>query len=125
MIEDRRTSEMTFLEAIDAAKEGKKIRDVNWPNGQYIFYKDGYWHDEENSTNFWGLVNVHNEYEIYEDKAHEKAEFLKDFYVLCSQDGNIVSAIRFKNEKDVLNYYKYSASNSRMYVLHLRVVEKN
>lgn len=118
---------MTFLEAIDAAKEGKKIRDVNWYEGIYAFYKDGFWRWKNTSDDReYDSVDLflNDEYEIYEDKAHEKADFLKDFYVLCSQDGNIASTIRFKNKKDALDYYKHYVSNSEMYILHLRVVEK-
>lgn len=116
---------MTFLEAIDAAKKGKKIREVNWDKGEYIFYKDGTWHTKTDDGFFYRTVILHlnEEFEIYEDSVYEKKDFLKEFWIVCDSEGEIMSMTRFKTRREAEeSSYKNEIENGKLYAVKVEII---
>lgn len=75
---------MNFIEAMQLAKEGKKVREKSWMKDSYLQIVDGTIIDESGTDCPWTFCDtdeIDSEWEVVEDKENFaiKVEFSDDF----------------------------------------------
>lgn len=111
---------MNFSEALDAMKDGKKVRACNWADEDYVYAKGVIAYNYAGEQLTFDFLDTQSEWELYEDSVQpntwikfskQKPKFLPFWFYA---DGNV--SIKMCHDDDYLSYVEDKESAAWMHI---------